>query len=341
MTHRSRLQPRRRSPAGHALLAVIIALSLGSLLNARALDRTANNLPFGTTRSVAVAITGPLRSMSSFLLLDRPRLALDTLLGRSTTDSETPVVALPDSDPDSPVVTQPDPGSDEPATTSTPTGGFQLRAPTAEDPLDVWIIGDSLMELLGPSILNESEDSGVVDAVVDFRFVSGLTRRDFFDWPVYAAEQLPLRQPDVVVAMYGGNDGQDANVDGVIVERWTPPWIEFYRGRVAEAMDVFASEGSKVYWIGLPIMASDLFSEHVQLMNDVYREEAAKHPSVSVIESWDLFTDESGNYSAYLTNAAGNLELMRYGDGVHFTWAGARRLAAVVFDQMQSDWSTG
>jgi hypothetical protein len=333
MTHQTRLQPRRRSPAGHALVAVIIALALGSLLNARALERTANNLPYGTTRSVAIAIAGPLRSISSFLLLDRPRLALDDLLGRTESDAEAPVVAeVPD--PAEPTGT---------STTSTtaPAAGFQLRAPTAADPLNVWIIGDSLMELLGPSIVNESDASGVVEAAVDFRFVSGLTRRDYFDWPVYAAEQLPQIQPDVVIAMYGGNDGQNASVDGVIVERWTPEWIEFYRGRVAEAMDTFTSEGSRLYWIALPIMANDLFSEHVQLMNDVYREEAATRPNVFVIESWDLFTDEAGEYSAYLTNASGNLELMRYGDGVHFTWAGARRLAAAVLEQMQRDWSEG
>jgi hypothetical protein len=331
MTHQTRLQPRRRSPAGHALVAVIIALSLGSLLNARALERTANNLPYGTARSVAVAIAGPLRSISSILLLDRPRLALDDLIGRNETASEAPIVtAVPD-----PI----EPTNTSTTSTTVPIDGFQLRTPTTTDPLNVWIIGDSLMELLGPSIVNESDASGVVEAVVDFRFVSGLTRRDYFDWPAYAAEQLPLVQPDVVIAMYGGNDGQNANVDGVIVERWTPEWIEFYRGRVAEAMDTFISEGSKLYWIALPIMANDLFSEHVQLMNDVYREEAAKRPDVSVIESWDLFTDESGNYSAYLTNAAGNLELMRYGDGVHFTWAGARRLAEAVFEKVQSDWS--
>ena len=89
------------------------------------------------------------------------------------------------------------------------------------------------------------------------------------------------------------------------------------------------------------MLANDLFSEHVQLMNDVYREEASKRSAVSVIESWDLFADESGNYSAYLTNEDGNLELMRYGDGVHFTWAGARRLAAAIFGQIQDDWSAG
>lgn len=334
MTHQPRFQPRRRSPAGHALVAVIIALSLGSLLNARALERTATNLPYGTTRSIAVAIAGPLRSVSSFLLLDRPRLALDALLGRTETDATLPVIA------DEPEPTEPTPAPTT-STTTIPVAGFQLDPPTAADPLNAWIIGDSLMELLGPSIVNESDASGVVEAVVDFRFVSGLTRRDYFDWPAYAAEQLPIVQPDVVIAMYGGNDGQDANVGGTIVERWTPEWIEFYRGRVAEAMDTFTSEGSMLYWIALPIMANDLFSEHVQLMNDVYREEAAKRPNVSIVESWDLFADESGNYSAYLTNESGNLELMRYGDGVHFTWAGARRLAAAVFEQMQSDWSNG
>ena len=334
MNDPTRRQPRRRSPAGHALLAVIIALGLGSLLNARALERTAGNLPYGTTRSVAVAVTGPLRAISSFLLLDRPRQALDTLLGRSTSDTQPPVAASPDPDPDESVSTST-------TTTTEPVEDFRLRTPTAADPLNVWIIGDSLMELLGPSIVNESDGSGVVDAEVDFRFVSGLTRRDFFDWPAYAKEQLPLVQPDVVIAMFGGNDGQDANVDGVIVERWTPEWIEFYRSRVADAMDTFISEGSQLYWIALPIMANDLFSEHVQLMNDVYREEASKRSAVSVIESWDLFADESGNYSAYLTNEDGNLELMRYGDGVHFTWAGASRLAAAIFGQIQDDWSAG
>lgn len=335
MTYQRRLQPRRRSPAGHVLLIAVIALGLGSLLNARALERTATNLPYGTTRSVAVAIAGPLRSVSSFLLLDRPRQALDALLGREEAGLQPPVVAGPDPTTPAPTTTT--------STTSTTTQepGVRLRTPTPDNPLNVWIIGDSLMELLGPSIVNESEASGVVDAVVDFRFVSGLTRRDFFDWPAYAAEQLPLVQPDVVIAMYGGNDGQDANVDGVIVERWTPEWLDFYGTRVAEAMDTFTSEGSQLYWIALPIMASEVFSEHVELMNEVYRQEAAKRPNVSIIESWDLFTDESGNYSAYLTNAAGNLELMRYGDGVHFTWAGARRLAAAVFEQMQADWSAG
>ncbi|MGZ5382519.1 MAG: SGNH/GDSL hydrolase family protein [Acidimicrobiia bacterium] len=325
-----RLQPRRRSPAGHVLLAVVVALGLGSLLNARSLERTAENLPYGTTRSVAVAVAGPLRSISSFLYLDRPRQALDSLVGRSTADPEPPIATSP--------------GSTTPSSTSTtsstiPDQQVPLRTPTADDPLKVWIIGDSLMELLGPSIVNEGDQSGVIDAEVDFRFVSGLTRRDFFDWPAYAAEQLPVVQPDVVIGMFGGNDGQDANVDGVIVERWTPEWIEFYGGRVGEAMDAFTSEGSRLYWIALPIMANDLFSDHVQLMNDVYREEAAKRPAVFVIESWDLFTDESGNYSAYLASDSGTLELMRYGDGVHFTWAGAARLAAVVFDQMHSDWS--
>jgi hypothetical protein len=335
MTHPAPRAPRRRSPAGHVLLAVIIALGLGSLLNARALERTANNLPYGPTRSVAVAVTGPLRAVSSFLQLDRPRLALDSLLGRGGTDPEPEVVVVtPEPDPV-------EPDASPTTTTTAPIESVRLRNPTVDNPLDLWIIGDSLMELLGPSIVNESEGSGVVLAAVDFRFVSGLTRRDYFDWPVYAIEQLPVVRPDVIIAMFGGNDGQDANVDGAIVERWTPEWVEFYRGRVAEAMDAFTSQGSKLYWIALPIMANDVFSEHVQLMNDVYRGEASTRPGVSIVESWDLFTDESGNYSAYLTNDSGNLELMRYGDGVHFTWAGARRLAAAIFDQIENDWSTG
>ncbi len=224
-------------------------------------------------------------------------------------------------------------------TTTTPAGsGFRLRAPSLDRPLRVWIIGDSLMELLGPSLVNLADETGVVDAEVDFRFVSGLTRRDFFDWPAHAREQIPIRRPEVIIAMFGGNDGQDVVVDGVVVERWTPPWVEFYRGRVSEAMDAFTSGGAHLYWIGLPVMRNAVFSDHVRLMNDVYLEEAAERPLVTVVESWDHFTDENGSYSAYLLDDRGRLELMRYDDGVHFTWAGARRLAAVIVERMSEDW---
>lgn len=329
-SHRSR----RLSPAGHALLVTVIALLLGSLLNARALERTASNLPFGVQRSVALAFAAPLRAVSSFLFLDRPRLALDELLGRRAgTENPSPV------EQDLPPVTTT--RSNPTATTTAVPDALTPRVPTAENPLRVWIIGDSLMELLGPSLVNLAEESGVVDARVDFRFVSGLTRKDFFDWPAHAAEQIPLLRPEVIIAMYGGNDGQDAMVDGVLVEKWTPPWVDFYRERVAEAMDVFTAEGARVYWIGLPIMQNDLFSEHIQIMNGVYHDEADKRPAVTVVDSWNTFTDPNGDYSAYLTNDSGRLELMRYGDGVHFTWAGARRLAKVVFSQLVGDWSGG
>lgn len=320
---------RRFAPAGHALAATLIGLLLGSLLNARALETTARNLPIGPERSIAVAITGSLRAVSSFLFLDRPRLGLDALLGRSGTLE--PTTPEPDTNPVA--VTQPT------TTTTTASAAFRLPTPTEDDPLRVWIIGDSLMELLGPSLVNASDESGIVDAEIDFRFVSGLTRKDFFDWPAHATEQLPVVQPDLVIAMFGGNDGQDVNIDGVLTDKFTPAWIEFYHGRVAEAMDVFTGTGSRVYWIGLPVMRNEVFSGHAEEMNQVYAEEANKRPMVKLIDSWDLFTDENGEYAAYLTNAEGNLELMRYGDGVHFTWAGARRLAALVFETMAEDWS--
>ncbi len=321
---------RRLSPAGHALLATVVALLLGSLLNAQALARTAAGLPFGAQRSIAIAVTSPLRAISSFLFLDRPRLALDALLDRAGGGDPEPVV-------------ESGPAATPPVTTTAVTAagpdGVGLRRPTAVEPLRVWIIGDSLMELLGPSLVNVADDSGVIDAQVDFRFVSGLTRKDFFDWPAHATEQIPVLRPELIVVMFGGNDGQDAMVDGELLERWTPPWVEFYRKRVAEAMDVFGSGGASVYWIGLPVMQNETFSEHVEILNAVYREEAAKRPGVALIESWDTFTDEKGQYSAYLTNDDGRLELMRYGDGVHFTWAGARRLARVILQQITDDWS--
>ena len=86
---------------------------------------------------------------------------------------------------------------DQPATTTPPS-----RVVSEADPLELWIIGDSFLELFGPALVNRSTDTGVIDADVDFRYVSGLSRPDFFDWPVYVAgEAVVDGRQDVAVAL--------------------------------------------------------------------------------------------------------------------------------------------
>ncbi|NNL70616.1 MAG: hypothetical protein HKO70_11710, partial [Acidimicrobiia bacterium] len=74
-------QPRPLA-AGHVLVAMVIALLGGALLNAQAILRTAQQQELGTGRSVALAFAEPLAAMSEALRLDMPRAAIDEALGR-------------------------------------------------------------------------------------------------------------------------------------------------------------------------------------------------------------------------------------------------------------------
>ena len=79
-SHPSATRPRRRRPratedgrraltAGHALVIAVLALVVGSLLNAPGMHKSAFNQPSGWKRDAALAITGPLASVSHALLL--------------------------------------------------------------------------------------------------------------------------------------------------------------------------------------------------------------------------------------------------------------------------------
>ena len=49
-----------------------------------------------------------------------------------------------------------------------------------------------------------------------------------------------------------------------------------------------------------------------------------------------VLSDDSGAYSAYLSDAGGNRKRVRQDDGVHLTEAGADRLAPVVVDAINT-----
>jgi lysophospholipase L1-like esterase len=334
------IEGRRAWAAGHVLVTGLICLGLATFLNAASLLKTAERQPLGGTRTVAVGIMGPLADISGVLLLDRPRRLVDRGLGRYTPPADEPTVVA------DPVVIYPE-GWNTSSTTSTSTPGETtttttapagLREITAAEPMKLWIIGDSFVELFGPALENDAADTGVMRTEVDFRFISGLVRSDYFDWPAHITRRLPEVQPDAVVVMFGGNDGQPLTWQGTELQPDTPEWLEVYHGLVGEAMDVLLTGTTRVYWVGLPIMRDDRFTQRVIGFNRVYEEEAAERPGVVYVNIFDLFKDENGRYSTYLRTDSGNLLDMRMDDGAHFTWNGAYRLSGFVLEAIASEW---
>lgn len=324
--------PRHRVPAGVALIVIVGALLLGLLLNAPDILRTAERQEQGWQRTVGVALMEPIADVSHLLLLDRPRAVIDSLLGRAPVTAEaspTTVTTAP------PAVSS----TTAPATTSTTVAPEVRRTVTAEDPLTMYIGGDSMVGQFGPMLDNRAAQSGMVDSEFVYEFESGLSRPDFLDWPARLREVSADLDPDAFVLFFGGNDAQAIYMpDGTWIDFDTPEWEEEYRRRVDGVMTELEEAGHWVYWMGMPIVRSETFRPRVELLNEIYESEAAQHPRVTFIESWSVFQGPDGGYSEYLTDANGDLVDMRLDDGVHLTTAGAIRLAEVVYDVLAEDW---
>ncbi len=342
--------------AGHVIVAVVIALVVGALLNAQDLLATAERQPFGWQRTVAVALAEPVANVSAAVGLDRPRNAIDTAMGRvddaepsiddAPDDGGAPILAAPESDAavDPGPTSSPDDVTETPTASETPTQvagpmGLDRGPVTASDPLELYIGGDSMVEIqFGLALEDLADDTELIDTVaIEYDRGSGLTRPDFIDWPAKLAGVSESLDPDVMLVYFGGNDAQPIKIDDVVYEPADPEWQEEYRSRVAGVMDQLTEAGHHVYWMGLPIPRDESMVTKFGIMNDIYSSEAEARDGVSYVDVWDLFAGPNGAYSEYLVDDDGDEVDMRLDDGIHLTTAGAYRAARPTIAQIMED----
>ena len=207
---------RRLVPTGKAPMIGIVALLTATLLNASALLASAEAQNLGSPlRAITVSVMRPVASLSTTLRLDVPRRVIDQALGRSAVVSDSATVVA------SPVA----PAASTTTTTTTAPSGPRPVSP--EDPLRVYLAADSFGQTLGPSLVNLTSDEGLIEVEYDFKISSGLMRPDFYDWPAHVQERLPEIAPDVTIAMFGGNDGQETFAEGALQDIGSPVWIRW------------------------------------------------------------------------------------------------------------------
>ena len=91
-------------------------------------------------------------------------------------------------------------------------------------------------------------------------------------------------------------------------------------------LGVLKSKGVPVFWVGLPSIRGSRATSEMVYLNDLYRGRAEK-AGATYVDVWDGFVDDAGNYNNYGPDFEGQTRRLRSGDGVHFTRAGARKLA--------------
>jgi hypothetical protein len=215
---------------------------------------------------------------------------------------------------------------------SVPASEQACRAPLSPlDPLRLWIGGDSLAGSLGPSLGELAGKSGVVQPVMDSRVSSGLLSADFFDWPKKGAEDMFTYNPEVTVFIIGANDAKNLSKGA----EQDPRWRQQYSVVVEQMLKVLVGNGRSVYWIGAPIMSDAAFSERVKGVNSVFQEVAAKHPGVTYVDAYAVFSGPDGKFAPTLPTGDGKVVRVRAQDGIHFTPEGGDVLAGTVFDQLE------
>ena len=116
-------------------------------------------------------------------------------------------------------------------------------------------------------------------------------------------------------------------VAGTVVHEFrSEKWGELYARRVDEMIGVLKAKGVPVFWVGLPPVRGARATSEVVYLNDIYRGRAEK-AGIVYIDVWDGFVDDAGNFNNYGADFEGQTRRLRTGDGLHFTRAGARKLA--------------
>lgn len=208
-------------------------------------------------------------------------------------------------------------------------------------PATILLVGDSMMQVgFGPSLETKLLEYKNVTVVRDGRFSTGLNRIDYFDWYQTTTDLVNANKPDVLIVMFGANDGQGIiDDDGKTYQLEDPMWDTAYTKRVDRYLELFADKVKRIYWVGHPIPKDEnqtdvtSFYNKFARMNKIYSEEIKKFANVEYVDAWSRFAID-GKYSPILADNNGLSQLVKGSDGVHVTNHGGNILADFMIGNM-------
>ena len=217
------------------------------------------------------------------------------------------------------------------------TGGAGRTVTTAA-PLDILILGDSMQESSGSRTIGFLDTGNKVAGCVDIHYSTGLVRDDYFDWPAHVGTHMAQRDPEAVVFMVGGNDGQDMSVNGTRYAAGSAQWRDEYQRRAVRVMRTLSGGGRRsVYYLGMPPARSDRLSRIYTALNQALVGAAKQVPGVRYLDTWSLFS-VNGAYCDSCPDESGTVRRMRGSDGIHLSIEGANYLSRVVGRLVDRDW---
>jgi hypothetical protein len=316
--------PRHREgtqPAAMVIVVVVVGLLAAALLNADATLRKSKANGDGLRQEVAGAVAG----VSDAFGLSAGRNRLDQALGRDTG---------PAIDVEQLLAQEQEKAAAQAGTEEQQEAASQvpvLRTPTLDNPLKLWVGGDSVGGSFGVQMQPVAASTGLFTPTLDFTVGTGLARPEYYNWPEhFAKDVIPSIDPDIVIPMFGANDDQNMELaDGTLLKKYSPEWFIEYRRRVGATMDLLKSPDNDrlVLWVGSVPAGPGSQISNQDTLNYIYWSEAQKRPWVSYLDTWAILGDPDHGYVETVVNADGKARDMFQKDNLHLATTGALRLS--------------
>ena len=202
---------------------------------------------------------------------------------------------------------------------------------SVQDDPELLLVGDSIMRQTGPALVEELPGHEVDNRGVNG---SGLLTPSVYDWVGRLPGLVAQSRPEATVVLFIGNYANEEDwwigPDGAPVAPNTPTFFREWRAQAEEVVATLEEAGTDIYWVLPPPVASDSGNETINGLRAVYRDLAADHPGITLVDAAPPLTDSTGQFRWAIPDGEGGELQVRAPDGVHLTPDGARRLASVI-----------
>ena len=193
----------------------------------------------------------------------------------------------------------------------------------------ILVTGDAIGGGLGAGLMRMAEIDGHYDVTIRFNEESGLARPEVYDWSETLPKILEGKDYDVVVVLLGSNDRQQIRSGNMRLAFGTQEWIAAYKARLDSVLDVLTVSGAKVYWIGLPPMASADYDSAMQAVAALQKERAEARGAI-FLDIRSAFLNPDGSYTDTGPDETGAVRKLRARDGITFFKQGNNRMGQIV-----------
>ena len=216
------------------------------------------------------------------------------------------------------------------------TGSSYITPFPESDTYKTLVVGDSFADGVLSGLIEAFGPDSRLQIARKHRSMAGIARNDIDD-ELKSLEEFLTREPShITIVMVGREDRTPIRSGNKRLPVGRDDWRDEYGRRVDRLMKLLKRRGGAVYWVGLPVVRRQDWTDDIQVINDVVRDRAYLN-GIKYIDAFTGFADEGGGYNPDGPDSGGRIRVMRSPDGVGFTEAGNRKLAHFIEREIRRD----